>query len=292
MNKKTILITGGNGYIASLVKRQVHKDMHVITITRNEVDLSNPTQLQSYVENLSFDYLFHTSAMANTQACEQQPDEAYRINVESTKILANICKEKNARFVFISTEQCFNGKQKSGPFKEEEPLESVTTYGQHKIACEQYITQHLDNFLILRFSWMFGLSYPNVKASPNIIQNVLYALLHAQPTKFTVNEIRGMTYAQSFADQFLNILQLPTGIYHISDKNKHNTYESAKIVALMLGANQKQIETYILPDTQRYQDRFRDYRLDTSKIESHGIGFGTFEENVETCLQDFQLLRK
>lgn len=292
MKKKTIVITGGNGYIASLVKQQIHKDMNVISITRNEVDLSNPIQVQSYIQALSFDYLLHTAAMANTQACEQQPDIAYRINVESTKTLIDICKEKNARFIFISTEQCFNGKQKSGPFKEEEIPESVTIYGNHKITCEQYITQHLTDYLILRFSWMFGLSFPNVKASTNIVQNVIHALLYHQPTKFTVNEIRGMTYAQTFANQFLKVLQLPTGIYHISDKNTHNTYESAKIIAKMLDINQEYIDTYILADTQRYQERFRDYRLDTSKIESYGICFGTFEENVEQCLQDFQLLKK
>lgn len=290
MKKKTILITGANGYIASLIKKQIQDDMHVIAITRKDVDLAQPTALHTFLNHLSFDYVLHTAAMANTTACEEQPTLAYQINVESTKVLVDVCREKQARFILISTEQCFNGKQISGPFTEDEPLESVTRYGQHKIECEEYIKQHSKDYLILRFSWMFGLSYPGVKASANIIQNVLRALLQKQPTKFTVNEIRGMTYAKLVANAFLSILQLPTGIYHVSDTNTHNTYESAKIVARMLGASTQQIDAYILPDTQRYQERFRDYRLATTKLESYGIHFGTFEENVEKCLQDFQLI--
>ena len=71
-----------------------------------------------------------------------------------------------------------------------------------------------------------------------------------------------MTYAQKLADVFDKNYQLPSGIYHVSDTNTHNTYESAKIVAQKLGFTQEQIDA-ILPNHERYADRFRDYRLDT-----------------------------
>ena len=51
------------------------------------------------------------------------------------------------------------------------------------------------------------------------------------------------------------------------------------------------IDKYILPNTERYADRFRDYRLDNSKIEACGISLGTFEEDVEECLRDFGYIR-
>ena len=99
----------------------------------------------------------------------------------------------------------------------------------------------------------------------------MQAMFYQQPTKFTVNEIRGMTYAQKFADAFSKICELPTGIYHISDVNTHNTYEAAKIVARKLGFEEAAIEQYILPNHERYADRFRDYRLDVEKLKQRCV---------------------
>ena len=289
---KTIIITGGTGYIASLVKQSLASNYHVISMSRKDADFSHPEDVKAWLENQEFDYIFHTAAMAQTADCENFPELTHTVNVESTKVIADLCKKKNARLIFCSTEQCFNGKTNEGPFKEEEPLLSVTKYGQHKVECEEYIQNNLNDYVILRFSWMLGLSSKGIKASPNIIKNVMNAMFYQKPTKFTVNEIRGMTYAQTLADHFSKIMNLPAGIYHISDTNTHNTYESAKIVARKLGFDEDAIDAYILPNHERYQDRFRDYRLNHSKIEQYGIHFGTFEENVDACLKDFQWLKK
>ena len=288
---KKLVITGGNGYIASLVKEAMHHSVDIIPLTRKELDLSDTKAVKKWFTEHEYDYVFHTGAMAQTADCENYPELTHKINVESTLEIAKACKDKNARLIFISTEQCFNGKTEAGPFTEDSPLCSVTAYGNHKIECENFITSQLDNYIILRFSWMLGMSRPHVKASPNIIHNVMNAIFYQKPALFTVNEIRGMTYAQKFADAFEKIMELPTGIYHISDENTHNTYESAKIVAEKLGFSKEQIETYILPNHERYADRFRDYRLNTDKLKAHGIDFGTFEENVDACLKDFGWLK-
>lgn len=284
---KKIIITGGSGFIASLVAEKLKASYEVVALTRHDVDLGNTQQVKEYFDAAVFDYVFHTGAMAQTADCENFPELTHRINVDSTKVISDICNKKNARLIFISTEQVFNAKTSKGPFLENESPSAITTYGNHKIECEEYITSHANNYLILRFSWMFGMSRPGIKASPNIIKNVMKALFYQTPTKFTVNEIRGMTYAQTFANQFEKILQLETGIYHISDVSTHNTYESACIVADKLGFEKQSIEQYILPDTDRYADRFRDYRLDPTKLNNLGITFGSFEENIDDCLKDF-----
>lgn len=289
---KKLIITGGNGFIASLVKEALKGTVEVTALTRKDLDLSDPAAVRDYFMKAEYDYVFHTGAMAQTADCENYPELTHKINVESTLAIADACKEHNARLIFISTEQCFNGKTESGPFKEEDELCSITAYGNHKVECEAYIKKQLDDYLILRFSWMLGMSRPGVKASPNIVGNVMKAMFYQNPTKFTVNEIRGMTYAQKFADVFAKIMELPTGVYHISDTNTHNTYESAKIVANAMGFSTEAIDTYILPNHERYADRFRDYRLDSTKLKEHGIDLGTFEENIEACLKDYGWLAK
>ena len=53
-----------------------------------------------------------------------------------------------------------------------------------------------------------GLSFDGIKASPSIVKNVMNALLHQNPTLFTCNEKRGMTYAKYLAKQFKQISEL------------------------------------------------------------------------------------
>lgn len=284
---KTILVTGANGYLASYVRKANQDKFNWILMTRKDADLSDPESVRKFLETQTFDICYHTAANATTALCEENPQLAHKINVESTQMIIEACKRNHARLIFSSTEQCFNGKEELGPFAEEEEMKAVTVYGQNKIECEDLIKKQLDDYLILRYSWMMGLSFPGVKASPSIIGNVMNALLQDKPTLFTCNEKRCMTYARHLAENFEKITQLPTGIWHISDSNHMTTYESAVYVAKQLGASDQQIERIILPNHDRYADRFRDYRLDSSKIKAQGIDFGTFEENVEEVLHDF-----
>lgn len=285
--KKTILVTGANGYLASLVYKTNQDKFNWIRMTRKDADLTNPDVVAAFLKTQQFDICFHTAANATTAWCNEHPELAHTINVESTQKIIDACKEKDALLIFSSSEQCFNGKEEHGPFKEEEPTKAVTIYGQNKNECEDLIHAQWPKTIILRYSWQMGLSSDGIKASPSIIKNVMHALLTQTPTKFTCNEKRCMTYAKHLADQFEQITQLEPDTYHVAAQNTMTTYEAAVYVAQQLGATPEAIETYILPNTQRYSDRFRDYRLDASKLESHGIHFGTFEENVKEVLTDF-----
>lgn len=284
---KKIAVTGANGYIASLIQKTNTDKFEFIPLTRKELSLDDPAQVKSYFEALDFDIVLHTAADATTAHCEEQPEMTHKINTESVMAIADVCKAKNKKMIFFGTEQSFNGKTTEGPFKEDDELVSVTNYGKQKTEADLYIQENLSDYIILRLSWMMGMAQPGVKPSPNIIKNVMNAVFNEKPTLFTVNEVRGMTYAKYLAEQFVDIIELDSGVYHFSNVNNLNTYESAKLVAKKLGVSDERIEKFILPNTERYADRFRDYRLDNTKIKSKGIKLQTFEEDVEECLKDY-----
>ena len=256
-------------------------------MTRKDADFSNPSEVRKFIEKQDFDICFHCAANASTAICEDNPQLANKINVESTKVIVDICKEKNACLIFCSSEQVFNGKENLGPFKEDEVPEAVSVYGQNKIDCEKYIHSQGIDAIILRFSWMMGLSFDNIKASASIVKNVMNAVIKQEPTLFTCNEKRGMTYAKYFAKQFKAISKLPCDTYHVCCQNEFTTYQAACYIAKQLGCKQETIDQIILPNHKRYADRFRDYRLDASKLAGYGITFGTFKENVDELLSDF-----
>ncbi|MDF9823801.1 dTDP-4-dehydrorhamnose reductase [Breznakia sp. PF5-3] len=284
---KKVAITGANGYLASLIRRYNEMNFEIIPITRKEVDFEKPEDVKAYFEKLDFDIVFHTAANANTAFGEEFPERSYKINTASAIAIADVCNARKKRMIFISTEQCFNGHTKPGPFKEEDELISVTNYGKQKAEVDEYLQNHVNDYVTLRLSWMMGMSQPGIHPSPNIIKNTLDAIMKKKETLFTVNEVRGMTYAQDLADQFVNITKLPTGVYHFSNINNLNTYEAAKYVAKQFGFDDDVIAKYILPNHERYADRFRDYRLDNTKAKRHGLRLSTFEDDVDRCLKDY-----
>lgn len=288
-----VAITGANGYLASLVQRYNADKFEFIRVSRADVDYSKPAEVAKFFSDLDFDLLFHTAANATTADCENDPAGTHLVNCDSAIEIAKMCEKRGRRMLFISTEQLFNGKSEPGPFGEDVEPSCVTNYGLQKAEVDAWLQANSSDYVTLRLSWMFGMAMPGVKPSPGIVGNVLKAMRSNTPTKFTVNEKRGMTYAQHLADNFAKICELDSGTYHFAAANGSSaddgmsTYECAKLVARKLGYGEADIERLILPNPDRYADRFRDFRLDASRLEGCGIKLGTFEDNVDRCLADF-----
>lgn len=284
---KKVLITGGEGFLASMVQRYNKEKFDFEPVYFGEVDYTNMDAVRDFFSNKDFDICFHTAANANTQACENDLEGTNAVNRDAAIEISKICREKGKRMMFISTEQLFNGYDEPGPWTEEDTPKSVTNYGIQKSEVDAWMHENMDNYVTLRLSWQFGMAMPGIKPSPGIVLNVLRALHSKTPTKFTVNEKRCMTYAMHLAEEFEKVTELESGIYHFASANDKSTYESAKFVAERWGATQTEIDELILPDNERYAERFRDYRLDASKARAAGINLATFDEDVDRCLSDF-----
>ena len=282
-----VVITGASGYLASLIQLYNRSKYEFVPVTRADVDYRQPDQVERYFSTLEFDLLLHTAANLSTADCENDPRGTDLVNRDSAIAVARACASKGRRMLFISTEQVFNGRTEPGPFAETAKTCSVTRYGQQKAAVDDWMAQNVNDYVTLRLSWMFGMALPHVKPSPGILVNVLRALQTQTPTKFTANERRCLTYAQHLADQFDKICSLPAGLYHFASDNDLTTYEAARLVARKLGASEAEAERIILPDTERYADRFRDFRLSSAKTKAAGIELATFEQDVDRCLTDF-----
>jgi len=281
-----ILMTGASGYLGSLIYQTLKTQYEFIALSSKQLDLSKPETIAPYLQDIEFDVCLHLAAMTQTAQCEADPITTGRVNVEATKELARICQQRQIRMIFFSTEQVFNA-QIGAPFTESATPKSSTVYGQQKIEAEQFIQQHLTNYLILRLTWQVGLSSPGIKESPNLIRQVFKALLSGTPTLFTVHEYRGFTYAEHLVKDFHRLLEIEPGIYHFASQNTLNTYECALWLARRLHYPEYLIYEFILPNMERYALAPRDYRLANTKATALGFSPHDSLEDFEHCLRDF-----
>lgn len=306
--KPKVLVTGCHGFLASSIMLFNASKFEFVGVSRRDVDYSDPAAVERFFHEQDFDLCLHAAADATTIHCENDPAGTHRVNTEAAIQVAQACRDRGKRLIFVSTEQVFNGKSSAttsgattasgdyagasdgsaAPFCEDEPTASITNYGRQKAEMDAWLAQNMSDYVTMRLSWQFGLPMPHVKPSPNIVTNVLRTMETQQPTGFRVHETRCMTYAMHLVDGFETLCSAPSGVYNIASQNPGlSTYECAQLVARKLGYSPAQIQRLILPDTTTYAERPRDFRLDGSKARELGISLGTFEEDVEKCLRDF-----
>jgi dTDP-4-dehydrorhamnose reductase len=73
-----ILITGGNGNLSNIIKRHLYNEHEIISLSRNEVDISKFKEVEDYFsKNTNFDVLIHTTIVGGRRTKEENYDVVY-----------------------------------------------------------------------------------------------------------------------------------------------------------------------------------------------------------------------
>jgi dTDP-4-dehydrorhamnose reductase len=157
---KRIVIVGAGGRLGAALAREYASDFDVVGFNHVQLDLGKPNQLRATLGGLEFDALINTAAQTNVDRCETEQEEAFALNAEAPRVLAEICAEKQARFVHISTDYVFDG-EKRAPYTEEDEARPISVYGESKREGERRALEANNGSLIVRVSWVFGPDRPS-----------------------------------------------------------------------------------------------------------------------------------
>src|SRR4029079_14524099 len=98
------IITGAAGLIGQYLVRTAPRwasGWDVRGITRAQVDLTDQSAVSSAFQRYDPQLVIHCAALSRTKDCEQDPENAKRINVDATGLLSQLAR--NTRFVFLSS---------------------------------------------------------------------------------------------------------------------------------------------------------------------------------------------
>ena len=135
------IITGATGLIGQYLVKTATRwapGWDVQGLTRAELDLTEMLKVEARVHALKPDLLIHCAALSRTKACEQDPEQARRINVEATAHLAQLSQD--IPFIFLSSGEVFDGR--TGWYGETDEPNPINVYGQTKLEAEQVIIQN------------------------------------------------------------------------------------------------------------------------------------------------------
>jgi len=216
MSNGQILVVGGDGQIGvGLTEALQRKGVNPLTTTRVQDRVAGRRKFLDL--DLSIDdwplphdinVAFLTSATTSLQACEEDPDQSWKINVTSVVRLAERLINTGARVVFLSTNQVFDGT-----LPHQEATATVTpfsAYGRQKAAAEEAILKLGPATTVVRLTKVFG-------AMPTLFVNWLEALKQGEEIKPFSDMVMAPIMLTDVCDLLCKIGNAHTGgIYQLS----------------------------------------------------------------------------
>ena len=135
------IITGAAGLIGQYLVNTAPRwapGWDVQGLSRAHLDLTDRVTVERTWQSIKPSAVIHCAALSRTKACEQDPEQARRINVEVAAHLAQLSKD--IPFIFLSSGEVFDGK--ASWYSETDEPNPINVYGQTKLEAEQAVLQN------------------------------------------------------------------------------------------------------------------------------------------------------
>ena len=214
-----ILITGVNGLVGSSLYRLLQNSDHELFfssrnlegLAKYKVDISDNEEVDYFFKYEKPDIVINSAAMANVDLCETEKDLCWSVNVEGVKNLISACERYGSHLTHISTDYIFDGKKKSGIYKEDDIPNPQGYYAKSKLEGERVIIKSQISYSILRTILVYG-----VHKNANIVTFVKNSLEENKTVNLVSDQIRMPTFADDLSKACISASEKKAkGIFHI-----------------------------------------------------------------------------
>ncbi|PNV59187.1 hypothetical protein C0033_25620 [Clostridium sp. chh4-2] len=275
-----ILVTGGNGFLASRIIRYYRERHDMTGVTHSQMDFTDKDAVKRTFERIKPQAVFHCGAVSDTKKCGDNPESSYLVNVTGSGLVAAACREYGAKLVFCSSDQVYVGSEETSPHREEESLFPPHAYGRQKLEAEQICMEQNPDTVALRLSWMYDRDTDLNVEHGNLMANVKRSLKLGETLRYPVYDYRSITNVWEVVENFEPALHLPAGVYNFGSENDLSTYQVVELILKLMGVNGADLTA----DRESFAEKNRNLRMNIAKIRSFGLGFLTTSEGIKRCM--------
>lgn len=294
---ESILVTGGAGYIGSILVPQLLNYGYKVTVIDNymykqnslaeliinknfNLEISDVRDLNSMTKHLKKnDIIIPLAAIVGAPACSKNPIEASSINKDSILNLFKLVS-KDQFVIMPTTNSAYGSGNKENFCNEESKLNPLSLYARDKVEVEMEL-QQLNNWISFRLATVFGLS-PRMRLDLLVNNFVYRALIDKFIVIFEGHFKRNYIHVKDVSNAFIfalnNISSMKNNIFNVglSEANISKIELCREISKLVPDFVIKEEEFTKDPDQ-------RNYIVSNEKIEK--IGFKP-QINLQTGLTE------
>ena len=226
------LITGAGGMVGSDLRNALAgRGEQFLPLTHSDLDITDSRAVTAAVVESRPSIIVNCAGYTRVDDAESNERVANAINGSSVELLAQAANSVDALLVHISTDFVFDGREKN-PYEINHQPAPLSVYGRSKLLGERAAT-HAHKFVIVRTSWLFGVS------GPNFVEAIRKQIAKGTDPLRVVNDQRGKpTYTPHLADAVIRIANLDArGIIHYADEPECTWFDFASAIVKELGAN-------------------------------------------------------
>ena len=226
-----ILVTGANGQVGWELMRRADKfGVTALGTDSKTLDITDSRAVAAMIQPGAFDVVVNAAAYTAVDKAESEPEKAYAVNRDGAAYLAQACAKAGIPLIHISTDYVFDGTKQS-PYVEDDLINPINVYGASKAAGEQTIREHLEQHLILRASWVYGVH------GNNFVKTMLRLAKERDELRVVADQWGCPTAAGDIAEVILGWIdrisvgeQITWGTYHFCGEGKTTWHEFAEAI--------------------------------------------------------------
>lgn len=289
-----ILITGGSGLLGQYLNIELFKNHQVLSLYNSsvgncnnyksaKVDISDQKKLQNIFTEFKPEVVIHTAAISHPILPQNlTPKDVYKINVDATKNIAELCDKYNSKLIYTSTDLVYAGYRGS-MLKENAKLVPITLYAETKLMGEVKIQQTFDNYIILRTALLFGIG---LNHSTNHFQKTFIDLKQNRPVKLFTDQYRtplSLIEASRIINEIVGI-DIKAEIFNFGGLERVSRYEFGERLCEITKFD-KNLLTKIKMDDVPEVAKVEDVSMNTEKLQSYGIKQKSLDEMILEILK-------
>ena len=286
-----ILITGASGLLGREIVKILSNSHKTEGWAYSRVDKFMKIDLFDFklVEKAFFDFspdiLIHSAAERRPDVMKNNPHKAWKMNVDISAYLSELCSKNNTFIIFISTDYVFDGT--SPPYIEESKTCPLNLYGESKEKAEKMVRDKCSKNCIIRIPILYG---PTKDLNESAVTILASQLLSNIKKEVFINDgaIRYPTLTNDVAKAIKLLIEKgSSGTFHISAEEPYTKYSMAKLIVPFIDFDINNI----FPDTTLNTGTKRplNSHLNNTKIRRLGFKYYTpFKEGLSLVFNTFK----
>lgn len=228
------LVTGAKGQLGYDVVRELKKrNIECLGVDIDDFDITDAEASNEFIRNYRPDCVIHCSAYTAVDKAEDNAELCKKVNGEGTRNIAYICKQINAKMVYISTDYVFPGTGEHA-YEVDDPTGPLSVYGKTKLEGEIAVRELLSKYFIVRISWVFG------KNGNNFVKTMLRLGKERNEVSVVCDQIGSPTYTVDLAPLLCDMIETEKyGTYHATNEGFCSWAEFAKEIFKLAGYETK-----------------------------------------------------
>lgn len=287
-----ILVTGANGQLGNevqIVSKQSAKDHYFFTDVCDgyeKLDITDIENVRAFVKAHEINCIINCAAWTNVDKAETAGDIVETLNAVAPENLAKVMKEAGGLLVHISTDYVFGGDPYNTPCREDQKGTPTGVYGLTKLHGEQKIEATGCDHVIIRTAWLYS------EFGHNFVKTMLNLTATKPMLKVVFDQTGTPTYAGDLANVIFDIVENRkfegnTGVYHFSNEGVCSWYDFTKMIALLAGHTDCDIEPCHSDEYPSPVTRPAYSVLDKTKIkETFGVKIPYWLDSLKKCMNN------